>query len=156
MSNLTRCFARSAVVLLLGMAMTGAGATPTSRPADDHPVDGVVVVVSPLNPVTSLTRNQVTDIFLGRSRQFPSGDLALPIDQAEGSAPRRLFNERVLGRSAAQVRSHWSKVLFTGRGRPPQVVAGSDAVILAIAADARAIGYIERSQVTSGVVVVLE
>lgn len=118
--------------------------------------DDIVVIVSSLNSVKTLTRDHVEDIFLGRMQQFPNEQRALPIDQAEGSAVRERFNMEVLGRTSAQVRTHWARILFTGRGRPPRSVASNEDMLQAIAADVHAIGYIQRRFVNGSVVVVFE
>lgn len=132
--------------------------------AADHPADNdhesmgddIVVIVSSLNSVKMLTREHVADIFLGRMQQFPDEQRASPIDQAEGSDVRERFNMEVLGRSSAQVRAHWSRILFTGRGRPPRSVASNEDMVQAVAADVHAIGYIQRRFVNGSVVVVFE
>ncbi|QIB66167.1 type 2 periplasmic-binding domain-containing protein [Kineobactrum salinum] len=79
----------------------------------------VAVIVSPSIPVDTLPASQVQNIFLGRSSYFPGELRAIPVDQAEGSETQRAFYRDVMGQSPAQIKSHWSKILFTGRGRPP-------------------------------------
>ena len=79
----------------------------------------VVAVVSAKNPVTSLSKNYVADIFLGKTSKFPDGSRAVPVDQAEGSAARDAFYLQFTGKSPAQVKMYWSKMIFTGRGQPP-------------------------------------
>jgi ABC-type phosphate transport system substrate-binding protein len=85
----------------------------------------VVVVVSPQSTVTSLSKSQVADIFLGKTR-------------------RDEFYMSVAARSPAQIKSHWSKIIFTGRGQPPPAVANDGEVKKRIAANPAAIGYIDR------------
>jgi ABC-type phosphate transport system substrate-binding protein len=116
----------------------------------------VVVVVSPKNPVTSLSKSQVTDIFLGKTVRFPDGELAVPIDQEEGSPARAEFYATFTGKSAAQIKSHWTKIIFTGRGQPPMAVLNSTEVRHLIAANPRSIGYIERSAVDSSVKILIQ
>jgi ABC-type phosphate transport system substrate-binding protein len=111
----------------------------------------VVAVVSSKNPLASLTKAQVADIFLGRSARFPDGTLAVPIDQEEGSSARDEFYTTFTGKSPAQIKSHWTKIIFTGRGQPPMAATSSAEVRQLIAANPRAIGYIERSAVDSSV-----
>ena len=65
---------------------------------------------------------QGTDIFLGRATRFPNGLLAVPIDQVEGSAAREEFYTRFVGKSAAQMKAYWSKIIFTGRGQPTSAI----------------------------------
>lgn len=111
----------------------------------------VVVVVAAASPVQALTRNQVADIFLGKTNRFPSGKQVIPIDQTEGSATRDEFYTTFTGKSAAQLKAHWSKIIFTGRGQPPEAVANSAEVKKRIAGSPDSIGYIEAREVDASV-----
>jgi len=111
----------------------------------------VVAVVSSKNPLTSLSKSQVADIFLGKTVRFPDGTLAVPIDQEEGSVARAEFYATFAGKSAAQIKSHWTKIIFTGRGQPPTAVSDSAEVKHLIASNPQAISYMERSAVDSSV-----
>ncbi len=115
----------------------------------------VVVVVSSKSPVTSLSANQVADIFLGKVSRFPDGNNAVAIDQAEDSPARDVFYAQYTGKSAAQVKSHWSKIIFTGRGQPPREVPNSIEVKKRIAENPNAIGYIDQNLVDGSVRVLL-
>jgi ABC-type phosphate transport system substrate-binding protein len=115
----------------------------------------VVAVVSAQSPVTTLSKNQVVDIFLGRMSRFPGGEQAVPIDQEEGSAARDEFYARFAELSPAQVKAHWSKIIFTGRGLPPNTVSNSIEVKKAVVKNPNAIGYIERSLVDHSVKLLL-
>lgn len=66
----------------------------------------MVAVVSAASPVTTLSRAQVTDIFLGKGTRFPNGELAVPIDQAHGSQAREEFYVIHAGKSSAQIMSY--------------------------------------------------
>lgn len=114
----------------------------------------LVVVVARSNPVQSLTREQVEDIFLGRTRQYPDGRLAIPVEQSGQSELRDRFYAEILQRTPAQMRSHWARLIFTGRGNPPRSVDSSEDVLYAIAADPRIIGFVEQRFVDDSVVVV--
>lgn len=115
----------------------------------------VVAVVSSKSPVTVLSKNQVVDIFLGKTSRFPDGEQAVPIDQVEGSVQRDEFYTKFTGKSAAQIKAHWSKIIFTGRGQPPKEVLNSVEVKKLVVQNSRAIGYIERSLVDGSVRVLL-
>lgn len=106
--------------------------------------DTVVVVVSSDSPVTEITRLHLADLFLGRTTRFPNGDAAEPIDQGTTSAARADFYGRYLGRSLAEIKAHWSRLIFTGRGRPPRDVPGGEDVRRLVAQNPSAIGYVER------------
>jgi ABC-type phosphate transport system substrate-binding protein len=111
----------------------------------------VVVVVSSTSKITGLSNAQVTDVFLGKVNRFPNGTLAVPIDQVEGSPVRDEFYATFAGKSPAQVKSLWAKIIFTGRGQPPKAVSNSIEVRKLLAANPQAIGYIERSSVDNTV-----
>jgi hypothetical protein len=115
----------------------------------------VVAVVSARSTARGLTRSQVMDLFLGKSNRLPGGRTAVPVDQAEGSAARDAFYLAFADKSAAQMKAHWSKVIFTGRGQPPREVASGALVKKLLAGNADAIGYIERSEVDDSVRIVL-
>jgi ABC-type phosphate transport system substrate-binding protein len=116
----------------------------------------VVVVVSSTSQVMTLSKSQAVDIFLGKSARFPDGSPAVPIDQAEGTAVRDEFYSSFAGKSAAQIKAHWSKIIFTGRGRPPKSVSNSDATKRLLAENPRAIGYVERNLVDNSVKVLAQ
>lgn len=116
----------------------------------------VVVIVSSKSAVTSLTAEQTARIFLGKVVTFPNERTALPIDQPEGSAIRDEFYSKVTHKNASQLTAYWAKIIFTGEGRPPQLIAGDAAVRKAVASNPNAIGYIDKSAVNRSVRVVLK
>lgn len=113
--------------------------------------DTVVVVVSADNPVTEIPRLHLADLYLGRTTRFPNGEPAEPIDQETTSAARADFYQRYLGRSLAEIKAHWSRLIFTGRGRPPRDVPSGEDVRRLVAENPGAIGYIERRLVDGSV-----
>ncbi|MEO8523969.1 MAG: phosphate ABC transporter substrate-binding protein [Caldimonas sp.] len=111
----------------------------------------VVAVVSAKSPVTVLTKAQIADIFLGKANRYPDGGPAVPIDLAEGSPARDEFYVKYAGKSPAQVKAHWSKIIFTGRGQPPQEAANTADLKKRVADSPGAIGYLESNLVDGSV-----
>ena len=107
----------------------------------------VVAVVSVRSPIVALSRNQVIDIFLGKTSRYPDGTQAMPLDQAEGSAARDEFYSKLAQKSAAQLKAYWTKVIFTGRGQPPPTVASSIEMKKSLRDNIAAIGYIDSALV---------
>lgn len=97
----------------------------------------VVVIVHPA--AASPTKEQVADVYLGKSLAYT------PIDHAEEAPIRAEFYLKATGRDLAQVKSAWSRVVFTGRGQPPREAIDAAAVKRAVANNPKAIGYIEKS-----------
>jgi len=102
----------------------------------------VVVVVSVQNPTETLSRAELSDIYLGRLNRFPNGTAVVPVDQRESSPAYTEFYRYYLEKTPTQIKAHWSKLIFTGRGQPPARVANESAMANAIAASSRAIGYL--------------
>ena len=99
----------------------------------------IVVITHPGGE--SLTKDQVADIFLGKSQSLT------PVDQPDGSATYADFYKKATGRDVAQVKSTWSRVIFSGKGQAPKQVGDSAAAKKAVAADPKAVGYVEKSAV---------
>ncbi|MFZ5756336.1 MAG: phosphate ABC transporter substrate-binding protein [Pseudomonadota bacterium] len=116
---------------------------------------GLVVVAHPSVAVSELNADQVNQLFLGRTKTLPDGSAVAPLDLAEGSAMRTQFAERVLGKNEQQLRSYWSRMIFTGKGQPPRSVGNSDEVVRAVASRPGYIGYVDSKAVASGKVKVL-
>src|SRR5690348_5680622 len=114
----------------------------------------VVAVVSAKSRVTSLNADQVADIFLGKTSHFPDGTQATPIDQSEDSPARDKFYAQFTGKSPAQVRAYWAKIIFTGRGQPPRQVGSSAEAKKLVAQNPNAIAYIDAKMVDDSVRVV--
>jgi ABC-type phosphate transport system substrate-binding protein len=107
----------------------------------------VVAVVSAKSQVSALTKAQIADIFLGKVNRYPDGSPAVPIDLAEGSPARDEFYVKYAGKSPAQVKAHWSKIIFTGRGQPPAEAANPADLKKRLAENPSAIGYLEPDRV---------
>jgi ABC-type phosphate transport system substrate-binding protein len=115
----------------------------------------VVVIVSAKSHLTSLTADQTARIFLGKASSFPDDGDAIPVDQAEGSAIRDEFYSKVVHKNSSQLSAYWAKVIFTGDGRPPQMLESNVAVRKAVAKNPNVIGYIDKSAVDKSVRVIL-
>lgn len=107
----------------------------------------IVVLANPA--VGPLTKEQVAELYLGKSQAFT------PYDQGEASPIYADFYKKATGRDTAQVKSTWSRVVFTGKGQAPKQLADSAAVKKAVAADPKGVGYVERAAVDASVKVVL-
>jgi ABC-type phosphate transport system substrate-binding protein len=108
----------------------------------------VVVVVNPKAAEASMTKDQIAQFFLGKSSTMT------PIDQPEDAPIRAEFYKKVTDKEASQAKALWSKLVFTGKATLPKEVANSAAVKAAVAANPKAIGYMEKSAVDASVKVV--
>lgn len=114
-------------------------------------VQAQVVIVNAQNGA-GLSKDQVEQIFTGKSGAFPSGTAVVPVDNA---ALRENFYKGVTGKSGDQARAYWAKLEFTGKGKAPSEVANGKAVVDFVAKNPGAIGYVDKGEVGPGVKAVL-
>ena len=111
----------------------------------------VAVVVGAKTANPAISREQATAIFLGKNSNLPSGAPAVLFDLPESNPLRDEFYTKVTGKSAAQVKAHWAKMSFTGKGTPPREVGSSSELKKVIAGIAGGIGYIEKAALDDSV-----
>src|SRR6185369_12148783 len=109
--------------LLLMLLASVAGGLPAIARAE------LVVVVNVHSGVAAMTRNEVVNIFFGRSRQFFNGLEAQPVDLVDAHPDRARFYLALVGKETSQVNAYWSRQLFSGKTRPPPRVATPDEVV---------------------------
>lgn len=116
----------------------------------------VLLIVNSNNPVASLERKQVVDIFMGRATAFPTQQPAHTIDIVSSNNLRAIFYKNLTGKSEAQVDAYWATLVFAGRMSPPEKLPNEAAVIKAVKENPAAIGYVTRQTLPAGVKVVME
>ena len=116
----------------------------------------LVVIVNPSIGVQHLSRREVTDIFLGRYRSFPSGASALPIDLDISSPARTQFYLLLAHKDSSDMGSYWARLTFSGKISPPFAVADARMAIDIVANNPNAIAYVDRSAVDERVRIALE
>lgn len=109
----------------------------------------IAVIVHPSNQQV-LTDTDIKNLFTGRQKSFPDGNVAIVLNLTSGNETQSAFNNKALGRSDAQLKAFWSKVMFTGKGNPPKEVDSTEMLKL-IAENPSTVGVIDSSQVTSAV-----
>lgn len=117
-------------------------------------VADIAVIVHPSN-VAQIGEDDVTRLFLGKKNKYSDGSKAVPIYLAQGHDAREEFNQKALRKSSSQLKAYWSKLIFTGKGTPPDALGSVDDVIAKVSSDPEAIAYIEASKATDAVKVVL-
>ncbi len=115
----------------------------------------VVVVVSATSSASKLDKEQVANLFLGKSSSYPDGSAAVPIEQTDGAPAHDEFHKSVTEKSASQLKSYWSKMIFSGKGTAPKEVASNAELLKLLASNPAMIGYIDKTAVDKSVKVIL-
>lgn len=102
----------------------------------------------------TIGKEDISRIYLGKSKSLPSGLKVMPTDLSEDNPARAEFNELILEKSSSQLKSYWSKLIFTGKGQPPKDVGSDTEMIELVSTNPNIIGYIDASKVTDAVSVI--
>ena len=114
----------------------------------------IVVITNRELPVTSLSREEIYRIYLGKTKFLPNGAKVIPVDQRAGSSTRSKFYSDVIQKSETEMKSYWSRVIFTGQGNPPVQESDDQSVKELVAKNPNCLGYIDKAFVDNTVKVV--
>lgn len=116
----------------------------------------VAVVTGSGSSVSSLSHQEVQDIFLGKVNALPDGTPVEAVDLPEGNPTRDEFYQKALNKTANQVKSYWAKRVFTGKGAPLNTLASDAAVKQWVSSAAGRVGYVDAGAVDGSVKVLLK
>lgn len=114
----------------------------------------VVVIANATSTISAASSEDIARLFLGKTKAV-KGEKLTPVDQSKDSDVASQFYSNVVGKNASQLRAYWSKLVFTGKGKPPKELGTSADVLAAVAANPSLIGYIEASAVNDSVKVLM-
>ena len=134
-------------ILVLNTSLLLSIATAQSEP--------VVVVVSATSSASKLDKEQVANLFLGKSSSYPDGSAAVPIEQTDATPAHDEFHKSITEKSASQLKSYWSKMIFSGKGTAPKEVPSNAELLKLLASNPAMIGYIDKTAVDKSVKVIL-
>ena len=103
---------------------------------------GFVVVVHSSNPVSSLSADELSRIFLKKTAKWGNGSRVEPVDLASGSPVRARFSQAVHGKGTAAISAYWQKMIFSGREVPPAELGTAAEVIAFVASHRGGVGYV--------------
>lgn len=106
------------------------------------PREKFVIIVNKENEISSISRKELSKIFLKRVRRWDNDEKITPVDQKVEIPVREFFTLRVHKKKVAAIKAYWQKRIFTGRGVPPAELKSSKEVLEYVSEDVNAIGYI--------------
>ena len=118
------------------------------------PVFAGTAIIINANNTSGIDVEMVKRIYLGKSKAFPDGSRAIPLTFETGNGLRDTFNKDVLGKSESQYSAFWSKLVFTGRGTPPEMISNEEEMLTLVATNPNTIGFIDESKVDGSVKIV--
>jgi ABC-type phosphate transport system substrate-binding protein len=101
----------------------------------------IVVIANHSVTIEALNKQQIQEIYLGRSHVLPDGSFIQPVDF---SGLRNLFYRELTGRPIEQINAYWARISFSGQGNPPQKIDDEQAVVNAVADNKNTLGYVRK------------
>jgi ABC-type phosphate transport system substrate-binding protein len=136
---------RTALVLLISLMVFSRSST---QSAGD---DSFKIIINVSNPASSMTRSQVSMIFLKKAKTWSDGQEAAPVDQWDRSPVRSAFSRKIHNKPVGAVKAYWNKQIYTGRVLPPPVKKSDADVIAYVKSMSGAIGYVSARAPTADV-----
>lgn len=109
------------------------------------------VIVNNSNSVSSLSKKEVSDLFLKKTTKWSNGTTAVPVDLAPNSSIRNTFSTSIHGKAVSAIRNFWQQAAFSGAATAPPEKANDSDVIEFVKKNPGAIGYISSSTSADGV-----
>lgn len=126
-----------------------AEAAPPARPAGSP--DVLVVVVSSRAGSASLSREEIRNIYTGKTTFWPNNTPVRAYNRPAGSPAGRKFFRSLLGMSASAFREHWNELQLSGGGIAPATVTSAESILARVAGASGAIGYVLESELPAAV-----
>lgn len=112
------------------------------------------VVVGKDSPITAMDADLAKKVFLGREPQV--GGQTVTVIYQKDSTIRTDFETKVLGKTGADLAGYWSKLVFTGKAKPPDEVSGDAGVKTRVSGSPDAIGYVSDGGIDASVKVLFK
>lgn len=104
--------------------------------------DDYKVIVHPENPVSTVDRTFLRDIYLRKATDWTGARPMRPIDLAKRFSVRDRFAQEVLRKTPAQLKTYWNQQIFSGKGVPPPEAESTAAAVAYVLANPGAIAYL--------------
>ncbi len=109
------------------------------------------VVANPDVPAQTVTKAELSQLFLKRKGTWAAGQQVRPVDQVDRSPTRRSFSQFVHNKPTESIKSFWQQQIFSGRAVPPPEKASDEEVLAFVRSTPGAVGYVSKGAPVAGV-----
>ncbi len=141
---------KKSVLSILGLALLSLGHW--TLMAQEQPT--FKVITHPENPVTSLSKTEVSKILLKKVSKWDDGQRVRAVDQGGKGSVREVFTKEIHGRSLSSIKRFWQRQVFSGTDVPPPELASDGEVLEYVRKTEGAIGYVSTDASEDGVKVI--
>ncbi|MBT8343061.1 MAG: hypothetical protein HKP58_01615 [Desulfatitalea sp.] len=113
----------------------------------------VVVIANKNAPDSTLSREDLKNIFLAKKSQWNSGGSINFAILTQG-ATHETFLKQYIQKTPSQFERHFRKLIFTGKGKAPTTMSSEKEMLAYVSSTEGAIGYVSFETNTSAVMVI--
>lgn len=117
--------------------------------------NSLAVIVSKESNIDSISKKDLSRIFLSKTKRFPSGEKSIAIELSDEKY-QSVFYKKISNKNLKQLKKYWSKMIFTGVGMPPKKIDSIPKLISFIKTNPNAISYIPLERVTNTTKIIME
>ena len=114
----------------------------------------IAVVVPADSPIQSLSKQQVSNLFLSKTNRLTDGSKAVLIE-IRNQKLRHEFYRLISNKTPTQLKSYWTTLIFTGKGKPPKSLSSKQEIIDFMKHNLTTVTYLHSSEITAEMKVVL-
>ena len=118
-----------------------------------HARADIVVVTGPQTGISSLSKEALINIYLGRYRRLPNGLPAEPLDRENSAEIKKEFYWKLVEKTPAEINAYWARLVFSGQTKPPATIDSQDEVARLLMSRPGTLAYIEREKLDKRFVV---
>lgn len=100
------------------------------------------IVVNKSNPVDTMTRDEISRLFLKKNPQWKNGVKTIPVDIVSSNPLREIFSQCIHLKAQSVIKIYWQKKIYAGTDIPPAEKTGDNEVLDFVSNHAGAIGYV--------------
>jgi len=111
-----------------------------------YSVADIAMIVNKQNSLTTVELKEVKLLYLGKRKKI-GGVKVTPVALQDEHETTKVFVNGVLSKTLQQHRGYWARIVFTGKGAPPQQLKSSAEVKKWIIENPASIGFIDSADV---------
>jgi len=112
-----------------------------------YSADEPVVIVNKENPVQSVSKKELSNIFKQKQRSWDSGGAIEVLNLSKGNPVIHEFTKKMLDMSVEDLEKYYLKNALSGKGQPPRTVDSPEKVKEIVGSNKDVIGYIDSKDV---------
>lgn len=83
-----------------------------------------IAIVTNSQAISKMDKNEVKRLFLGQVNRVD--DIHINLVELEKTSYKEAFYKALTNKNTTQLRSYWTRLIFTGKGKPPKQVASQE------------------------------